>query len=83
MLNFWAVIFNPVAVDKFLHTISSGFVLASMFVSGISAWFLIKKREEQLAKRSILIAGIFGLAPLSFLHLQELLGTNNCQDSTL
>jgi len=61
MINFWAVLFNPVAVDKFLHTITSGFLLASIFVLGISSWFLIKKREEWLAKRSILIASIFGL----------------------
>jgi cytochrome d ubiquinol oxidase subunit I len=61
MVNFWAVLFNQVAVDKFLHTISSGFLLASMFVLGISAWYLIRKREEQVAKRSILIAGVFGL----------------------
>lgn len=67
MISFWAVLFNPVAADKFLHTISSGFVLASMFVMGISSWFLIKKREEILAKRSILIAGIFGLASSLFL----------------
>jgi cytochrome d ubiquinol oxidase subunit I len=61
MVSFWAVLFNQVAVDKFLHTISSGFLLASMFVLSISCWFLIKKREELMAKRSILIAGIFGL----------------------
>jgi len=61
MINFRAVLFNPVAVDKFLHTISSGFLLASLFVLGISSWFLLKKREEWLAKRSILIASIFGL----------------------
>ncbi|MGD0581935.1 MAG: cytochrome ubiquinol oxidase subunit I [Bacteroidales bacterium] len=61
MQSFWAVLFNPVAVDKFLHTISSGFVLASMFVAGISAWFLLKKREETFAKKSMLVAGIFGL----------------------
>jgi cytochrome d ubiquinol oxidase subunit I len=67
MMNFWAVLFNPVAVDKFLHTISSGFVLASMFVMGISCWFLIKKREELLARRSILIAAIFGVASSLFL----------------
>jgi len=60
MVNFWAVLFNQVAVDKFLHTISSGFLLASMFVLSISSWFLIRKREQILAKRSILIAGIFG-----------------------
>jgi cytochrome d ubiquinol oxidase subunit I len=61
MTSFWAVLFNPAAVDKFLHTISSGFLLASMFVLGISAWFLLKKREDSLAKRSILVAGVFGL----------------------
>jgi len=61
MVNFWAVLFNPVAVDKFLHTVSSGYLLASLFVLGISSWFLLKKREEWLAKRSILIASVFGL----------------------
>jgi cytochrome d ubiquinol oxidase subunit I len=61
MVSFWAVLFNQVAVDKFLHTISSSFLLASMFVLGISAWYLIRKREEQLAKKSILVAGVFGL----------------------
>jgi cytochrome bd ubiquinol oxidase subunit I len=61
MISFWDVLFNEVAVSKFLHTISSGFLLASMFVLGISAWYLLRKREYFLAKRSILIAGIFGL----------------------
>ena len=61
MVNFWAVLFNPVAVDKFLHTVFSGFLLASIFVMGISAWFILKKREEWMARRSILIASVFGL----------------------
>ena len=61
MVNFWALLFNPVAVDKFLHTIFSGFLLASVFVMGVSAWFMLKKREEWMTKRSILIAAIFGL----------------------
>ena len=61
MQNFWAVLFNQVAVDKFLHTISSSFLLASMFVLSISAWYLIRKRETNLATKSILVAGVFGL----------------------
>lgn len=61
MTNFWDVLFSPVAINKFLHTVQSGFVLASVFVIGISAWYLMKKREERLAKRSMLVAGIFGL----------------------
>ncbi len=61
MVSFWDVLFSPSAVNKFTHTISSGYVLASIFVIGISAWFLIKKRETWFAKRSILVASIFGL----------------------
>src|SRR5512137_2279310 len=61
MVNFWAVLFNPVAVEKFLHTISSGFLVGSMFVLGISAWYILRAREVWLAKRSMLVAAVFGL----------------------
>jgi len=61
MDNFWEVIFNPNAVSKFLHTISSGYVLASLFVISISAWYLLKKRDTAFAKKSIVIAASFGL----------------------
>jgi len=61
MSSFRDVVFNPVAIDKFTHTVTSGFVLASVFVVGVSSWFLIRHREEILARKSILIAGIFGL----------------------
>ena len=59
--DFWAVLFSPVAINKFLHTVQSGYVLASVFVLGISAWFLLKKREIMLANRSIVVASVFGL----------------------
>lgn len=61
MLNFWEVFLSPVAVNKFIHTISSGYIVASMFVIGVSAYFLLRKREALLAKRSIVIAAVFGL----------------------
>lgn len=61
MTNFWDVLFSPMAVDKWLHVTSSGFVLASIFVIGVSAWYLLKKREINLARKSILVAAIFGL----------------------
>jgi cytochrome d ubiquinol oxidase subunit I len=69
MLNFWEVLLSPVAVNKFLHTITSGYVLASIFVIGISSWYLLKRREVFLAKRSILIAAVFGLiSSLMLIH---------------
>jgi cytochrome d ubiquinol oxidase subunit I len=61
MLNFWEVFLSPVAVNKFLHTITSGYVLAALFVIGISAWYLLKRREILLAKKSMLVATVFGL----------------------
>ncbi|MCA1756906.1 MAG: cytochrome ubiquinol oxidase subunit I [Bacteroidales bacterium] len=60
MDSFRDVILNPVAVDKFFHTVTSGFVLASLFVIGLSAWYLLKGREREMALKSTKIAAIFG-----------------------
>jgi cytochrome bd ubiquinol oxidase subunit I len=69
MVNFWEVLFSPVAINKFLHTVSQGYVLAAIFVIGISAWFLLKKREQLFAKRSMIVAGVFGLLSILFVIL--------------
>lgn len=61
MVDFAAVVFNRASVDKFLHATSSGFLLSSMFVLSISAYYLVKGRELRLAKRSLLVACVFGL----------------------
>ncbi|HPR33081.1 MAG TPA: cytochrome ubiquinol oxidase subunit I [Prolixibacteraceae bacterium] len=61
MTSFWEVLFSPVAINKFLHTITSGFVLSALFVIGISAWFLLRRRHVVLARKSILVAAIFGV----------------------
>lgn len=60
--DFAAVLFNPVAQAKFLHTVSAGYVTGAMFVLSISAYYLLRKRNQILAKRSIIIASAFGLA---------------------
>ncbi len=51
MENFWQVLFSQTAMDKWLHATSSGFVLASVFVLGISSWYLLKKREVTTGKK--------------------------------
>jgi cytochrome d ubiquinol oxidase subunit I len=68
MVNFWEVVFSPVAINKFFHTVLSAYILAAIFVIGVSAWFLLKNREQLFAKRSIKIAAIFGLVA-SFLTI--------------
>jgi len=69
MMNFWDVLFSPVAISKFLHTIGSGYVMASLFVVGISAWYLLKGRDEVFAKKSMVIGATFGLITSLFLIL--------------
>ena len=60
--SFSDVLFNPVAQDKFVHTVSAGYVLGSMFVLSISAWYLLRGRNVDFAKRSMTVAASFGLA---------------------
>lgn len=67
MYNFWDVALSPVAVSKFLHTVGSGFVMASLFVLGVSAWYLLKNRDVKFAKSSMLVAASFGLVTSIFL----------------
>lgn len=61
MANFWDVLFSPVAIDKFFHTVTSAYVLSAIVVIGVSAWYLLKGREKRFAKSSIVVAAIFGL----------------------
>ncbi len=56
------VIFNPVAQSKFVHTVSAGYVTGAVFVLAISAWYLLKGRHIEFARRSATVAVSFGLA---------------------
>ena len=62
MQSFSEVFFNPVAQVKFVHTVAAGYVTASMFVLGISAWYILKGRDLPFARRSFAVAVGFGLA---------------------
>ena len=62
MTSFYEVLFNPVAQSKFVHTVSAGYVTGAMFVLSISAYYLLRGRHIDFAKRSITVAASFGLA---------------------
>lgn len=61
MVDFWAVVLNPVAVSKFFHSVFSGWMTGAIFVIGISSWYLLKKREVRFALASIRVAAIVGI----------------------
>lgn len=62
LTDFAALVFNPVAQSKFVHTVAAGYVTGSLFVLGISSWYLLKGKHVEFAKRSFRIAAAFGLA---------------------
>jgi cytochrome d ubiquinol oxidase subunit I len=64
MTSFADVFFNPVAQVKFVHTVAAGYVTGSMFVLGISSWYLLNNRDIGFARRSFSIASAFGLAAI-------------------
>ncbi|MCD9007208.1 cytochrome ubiquinol oxidase subunit I [Luteimonas sp. XNQY3] len=60
--DFMAVIFNPVAQAKFVHTVSAGYVTGAIFVMSVSAFYLLRGKHKDIARRSIAVAASFGLA---------------------
>ncbi len=70
--SFQKIFFNDVAQAKFVHTISAGYVTGAMFVLSVSCYYLLKKTNIQIARRSIIVASSFGLlAALSVVVLGD------------
>jgi len=68
VVDFWAVVFNPSTVDRLTHTLIGAMIMGSFFILSISAWYLLKGRHEDFARRSfsgaLLFATVFSLAEL-------------------
>jgi cytochrome d ubiquinol oxidase subunit I len=60
--SFSQLLFNPVAQAKFVHAVAAGYVVGSVFVLAISAWYLLRGRNLDIARRSMAVAASFGLA---------------------
>lgn len=64
LVDFGALLLNPVAQVKFVHTVASGYVTGAVFVLAISSYYLLKKRDLGFARRSFAIASAFGMASI-------------------
>ena len=62
LVDFGALIFNPVAQVKFVHTVSAGYVTGAVFVLAVSSYYLLRQRDLGFARRSFAIASAFGMA---------------------
>ena len=79
MVSFADVALSPFAIDKFCHTVTSSWIVGAVFVVAVSAYYLLKKREMELAKQSMKIAACVGfvasvLAAMTGHHSATLVG---------
>jgi cytochrome d ubiquinol oxidase subunit I len=66
--DFWAVVFSPSSMQRLTHTLIGAFIMGAFFIMSISAWYLLKRKHEEFARRSfsgaLLFATIFSLTQL-------------------
>lgn len=62
MVSFADVALSPFAIDKFLHTVISSWIVGAVFVVAVSCWYLLHKREQKLSVASLKVASVVGLA---------------------
>ncbi len=58
--DFWAVVFNPSSMNHFVHAVLGAFILGAFFVLSISAYYLLRGRHVEFARKSFTLALIFG-----------------------
>jgi cytochrome d ubiquinol oxidase subunit I len=74
-------VLNPSTVPRFLHTLDAVLTAGAFFVMGLSAWFLLRGRHVEFAKRSLTPALIAALATsilqlgLGHAHAVQVAGT--------
>ncbi len=61
MVDFLAVVTNPVAISKFFHAVFSGWELGGVVVTAISCFYLFKGRSLEFARKSILVGALVGV----------------------
>ncbi|MEI8233226.1 MAG: cytochrome ubiquinol oxidase subunit I [Verrucomicrobiota bacterium] len=60
--DFWAMIFNPSSMDRLVHTLCGAWQAGAWLVVSVSAWYLLKGRHLEFARRSMKIGLLVALA---------------------
>jgi cytochrome d ubiquinol oxidase subunit I len=58
--DFWAMVLNPSSMARLGHVILGAFIQGAFFVTSISAFYILKGRHLDFARRSFTIALCFG-----------------------
>lgn len=74
IVDFWAMVFNPSSAQRLSHVLIGAFIMGAFFIMSISAYYLLKGRHLEFAKRSfsgaLLFATLASLAALASGHFQ-------------
>jgi cytochrome d ubiquinol oxidase subunit I len=54
--DFWAMVFNPSSVERLIHVWIAAFLAGIFLVLSVNAWYILKKKHLEIAKRSFKIA---------------------------
>lgn len=61
LTDFWAAVFNPSTIPRYLHAVDGALITGSFFIMGVSAYLLLNKKHLDLAKQSLKIALVVAL----------------------
>ena len=80
--SFYDAVFNPSTMIRFYHTIDASIICGAFLMAGVSAYLILKKRDVQIFKKSLvisvfvgLIASIISLFPTGHKHAQQVAAT--------
>jgi len=65
LTDFAAAVFNPSTPLRFLHAVLGSWITAAVFVGSLSAYYLLRGRHQEFARRSLRLALAFGLVALA------------------
>ncbi|MFN3199005.1 MAG: cytochrome ubiquinol oxidase subunit I [Bradymonadia bacterium] len=72
--DFWAMVFNPSSMHRLGHVVLGSWIQGAFVVLSISAWYLLKKRHVDFARRSfstaLVMAAVSSVAILVSGHSQ-------------
>ena len=65
VVDFWAMVFNPSSVHRVIHVLLAAYTLGAFFVMSVSAWHILRGRNEQASRKAFQVALVFGTVALA------------------
>jgi cytochrome d ubiquinol oxidase subunit I len=64
LTDFWAAVFNPSTLPRYFHTVTSAWVCGAFMMAGISAWYFLRGRANDVARASLRLSSVVALVAI-------------------